>query len=314
MTILVTSPFNPQHWVSELQKHFPDRSIATMEEPFDRRSVHYVVSWHHPEGSLAGLPNLSAIISLGAGVDHIFRDPRLPPDALVIRIVNHNLTDRMSEYVVLHCLIRLRKMAFVTECQQAKKWVFDPTLPSAADVRVGLMGFGVLGQDAGQKLKMMGFDVAAWVRAPRPSEDIPFFAGFDELDAFLQRTDILVCLLPLTEETRGILNYGLLEKLAQDGRLGGPFLINCGRGGCQVEADILAALDNGILKGATLDVFETEPLPKDSPLWDHPDVTITPHNSALSNSTHVSNQIVKIIHQLEAGEIPEGVVNPERGY
>jgi glyoxylate/hydroxypyruvate reductase A len=144
------------------------------------------------------------------------------------------------------------------------------------------MGLGELGRDAARKLRIMGFDVAGWSRSPKALDGLPSFSGEDGMKAFLARTDILVSLLPLAPETRGLINAELLSGLARDGRLGGPFLINAGRGGLQVEADILAALDAGTLKGATLDVFETEPLPSDSPLWLHPAVTVTPHNAAMS--------------------------------
>jgi glyoxylate/hydroxypyruvate reductase A len=156
--------------------------------------------------------------------------------------------------------------------------------------------------------------VAGWSRSPKSVEGLATFAGEDGMAAFLARTDILVSLLPLTPETKGTINAALLAGLAQDGRLGGPFLINAGRGGLQVEADIMAALEAGTLKGATLDVFETEPLPADSPLWSHPAVTVTPHNAAMSEPEAVANLISAQIRRLEAGEPLEHVVDPKRGY
>jgi glyoxylate/hydroxypyruvate reductase A len=187
----------------------------------------------------------------------------------------------MSEYVVLHCLMHLREQRRYDAQQRQKLWDHDQIPPKASEVRVGIMGFGVLGQDAARKLRVMGFDVAGWSRSPKQVEGFRVYAGQD-LDAFLARTDILVALLPLTPSTRGILNRKLFGKLARDGRLGGPVLINAGRGRLQVEADILACLGDGTLKAATLDVFETEPLPANSPLWTHPAVTVTPHNAAVS--------------------------------
>jgi glyoxylate/hydroxypyruvate reductase A len=160
---------------------------------------------------------------------------------------------------------------------------------------------------------MMGFDVAAWSRTRKEAEGVRTFAG-EELDAFLARTDILVSLLPLTPDTRGILNGDLFQKLARDGRLGGPVLINAGRGGLQVEADILACLDDGTLKAATLDVFEKEPLPQDSGLWTHPNVTVTPHNSATSEPAMTARYIAEQILAIEAGEKPRALVDKTRGY
>jgi glyoxylate/hydroxypyruvate reductase len=176
------------------------------------------------------------------------------------------------------------------------------------------MGFGVLGQDAARKLKMMGFDVAGWSRSPKTVDGFRVFAGEEGLESFLARTDILVSLLPLTADTRGILNRRLFGRLARDGRLGGPVLINAGRGGSQVEADIVACLDDGTLKAATLDVFETEPLPQDSPLWTHPRVTVTPHNSAVSDPEMTARYIADQIRRHEAGAPFENVVDRARGY
>jgi glyoxylate/hydroxypyruvate reductase A len=176
------------------------------------------------------------------------------------------------------------------------------------------MGLGVLGADAARKLKVMGFDVAGWSRSPKNLDGIVTFSGDDGLASFLARTDILVSLLPLTAETRGILNEALFAKLARDGRLGGPILVNAGRGGLQGEADIIASLDDGTLKAATLDVFETEPLPADSPLWTHPAVTVTPHNAAASEANAISAYIAEQIRRFESGEPLENVVKRDLGY
>ena len=314
MTLLVAlTGWDVEPWVRRFQKRLPDRKIVTLGEPFDRRDVEYVAAWRHPPGSLAGLPSLAAIFSLGAGVDHLIGDARLP-DVPIVRVVDSDLTDRMSEYVVLHCLMHLRQQRRYDAQQREKRWVEDSHPPAARDVRVGVMGLGVLGGDAAKKLKVMGFDVAGWSRSPKAIEGIATFSGQDGLDAFLARTDILVCLLPLTAETRGILDKDLFAKLARGGRLGGPILINAGRGGLQVEADILPSLDDGTLKAATLDVFETEPLPPDSPLWTHPAVTVTPHNAAASDADAISAYVAEQIRRFEAGGPLENVVKRDAGY
>ncbi len=300
-------------WVRRFEALLPDRKIVILGEPFDRRDVHYVVSWKHPPGSLAGLPNLAAIFSLGAGVDHLMGDDRLP-DVPIVRVVDPDLTDRMSEYVVLHCLMHLRQQRRYDAQQRERVWLEDEHPPAAREVRVGIMGLGVLGGDAARKLEVMGFDVSGWSRSPKAVDGIAAYSGEDGLEAFLRRTDILVALLPLTEETRGILNKDLFARLARDGRLGGPILINAGRGGLQVEADILASLDDGTLKAATLDVFETEPLPPDSPLWTHPAVTVTPHNAAVSEAGAITAYIAEQIRRFEAGEPLAHVVKRDLGY
>jgi glyoxylate/hydroxypyruvate reductase A len=252
------------------------------------------------------------IFSLGAGVDHLMRYPDLP-EVPIVRVAQEDLTDRMSEYVVLQSLMHLRDQRRYDTQQRDRVWSSDAFAPKASDVRVGMLGFGVLGQDAARKLRAMGFDVAGWSRTRKEVEGFRVYAG-DELDAFLARTDILVCLLPLTPDTHGILNAELFAKLARDGRLGGPVLINAGRGGLQVETDILASLDDGTLRAATLDVFETEPLPADSPLWSHPRVTVTPHNAAVSEPEATARYIVDQIRRFERGEPLQNVVDPARGY
>jgi glyoxylate/hydroxypyruvate reductase len=230
-----------------------------------------------------------------------------------VRFVDPDLTGRMVEYVALHVLYHHRRMCEFRELQARKVWKYVPE-PAAHEVRVGVMGLGVLGTDAARKLKVMGFDVAGWSRSRKDVEGIETFSGEDGLDTFLKHTDILVSLLPLTDETRGLLDKRLFAKLARDGRLGGPILVNAGRGGLQVEADILASLDDGTLKAATLDVFETEPLPAESRLWMHPAVTVTPHNAAASEANAISAYVADQIRRFEAGEPLANVIRRELGY
>jgi glyoxylate/hydroxypyruvate reductase len=314
MTLLVAiNGWDAQAWVSRLRAAIPSRPVVQIGEPFDRREVHYVAAWKHTHGSLAGLPNLEAIFALGAGVDHVLADPKLP-DVPLIRVIDDGLTHQMSEYVVMHTLMHLRQHTRYDAQQRQKIWQDHRDQPLAREVRVGILGCGHLGQDAARKLQMMGFDVAGWNRSAKTVEGVPLFTGMEGLDAFLARTDILVVLLPLTAETKGILNLSLFTKLAQNGRLGGPVVINSGRGGLQVEADILKALETGILKGVTLDVFENEPLPLDSPLWDHTRVTLTPHNAAVSHPEDIAAHVARQIAAIEAGETPLGLVDRTRGY
>lgn len=314
MTLLVAiNGWDVAPWLDRFRRFLPDVPIVAAGEAFDPAAIRYVASWKHTPGSLAGLPNLEAILSLGAGVDHLIGDPELPA-VPVVRVVDRDLTARMSEYVVMHCLIHLRRQKQYDRQQREAVWHDERDQPAAREVRVGLLGLGVLGGDAARKLAVLGFDVAGWSRSPKTVDGIRSYSGEAGLDAFLARTDILVCLLPLTPATRGILNRPLFSGLARDGRLGGPALINAGRGGLQVEADILACLDDGTLRAATLDVFATEPLPADSPLWRHPGVTITPHNAATSDPDAVAGAIAAQIRRHEAGEPWRDVVDPAVGY
>jgi glyoxylate/hydroxypyruvate reductase len=235
------------------------------------------------------------------------------PAAPIVRVVDPDLTTRMSEWVVLQVLLHHRQFRRYERQQRQRVWAEDEGQPAARDVRVGILGLGVLGLDAARKLQALDFDVAGWSRTAKPIEGLATFHGADGLDALLARTDILVSLLPLTPETRGLFNASLFAKLRRDGRIG-PVLVNAGRGGLQVEADILSALETGVLKGASLDVFETEPLPADSPLWAREDVFISPHNAAVSEPNAVARYIAEQILEYERGGPLRNLVDRGRGY
>lgn len=314
MTILLsTGIWAVEDWERPLAKLAPGRRVVVAgRDDFDPAEVHYALVWKPPAGLLAGLPNLRTIFSLGAGVDHILADETLP-DAPLARIVDPDLTMRMTEWVVLQVLFHHRQ-TFGYMRQQAERHWDEIKQPAAADVRVGVMGLGVLGRDACAVIARLGFDTAGWSRSPQEVAGVTCFHGRDGFDAFLARTDILVSLLPLTEETRGLIDHKLLAKLPRDGALGGAVLINAGRGGQQVAADVLAALDDGTLVGASLDVFETEPLPQDSPFWGHPKVLVYPHVAAVSDANALTRLILRQIERVEAGLPPEHLVDRERGY
>jgi glyoxylate/hydroxypyruvate reductase len=300
-------------WVNRFQSLLPERKVVSDRDDFDPASIHYVACWKHAPGSLARLPDLKVMFSLGAGVDHLMSDPDLP-DVPVVRMVDTDLTERMTEWVVWQSLDWLRQGKMYRANQAERRWFDDRHQPAASDVSVGVMGLGVLGQDAISRLKALRFDVAGWSRSPKQIDDVETFHGDDGLTQFLARTDLLVVLMPLTPDTRGIINARLLAGLKQGGRLGGPILMNAGRGGLQVEVDILAALESGKLRGASLDVFETEPLPQESPLWAHPQVTVTPHNSAMSSPEAIAAAIAGQIRTLEGGGELINTVDRKRGY
>ena len=300
-------------WIARLTRLLPAHAIVTPATLKDPASIRYGVSWRHALGTFAGLSNLQALFSLGAGVDHMMRDPDLPA-APIVRVVDPDLRDRMSEWVVMHALMHMRGVRRLERQQAARLWRGDPDQPAARDVRVGIMGLGALGADAARKLRVIGFETMGWSRTPRALDGVACFHGVDGLDAMLGQTDILVCLLPLTDATRGVLNARLFAKLARGGRLGGPVLINAGRGGLQVETDILAALDTGVLIAASLDVFETEPLPETSPLWSHPNIWISPHDAAMSEPDAVARYVAGEILAFERGEPLRNVVDPALGY
>lgn len=302
-----------QPWVEAFRARLHGWTVLPLDEVSDPTGVRFVVAWRHPRGALTQFGGLRAVFSLGAGVDHLLSDPQLP-EVPIARVVDPDLTGRMSEWAVLHVLARHRQQARYRRQQRDKVWDDDLRQPAARDVRVGVMGLGVLGSDAARKLQVIGFNVAGWSRTLKTVAGIRTFAGERELDGFLAHAQILLVLLPLTPVTRGILNARLFGKLARDGHLGGPVVLNAGRGGLQVEADILRCLDDGTLHAVTLDVFETEPLPTESPLWHHPGVTITPHNAAVSNYDAIADLIKAQVEACERGEPLNHLVDRVREY
>jgi glyoxylate/hydroxypyruvate reductase len=314
MSVLIAiSGWDPKPWRARMEALLPSHEIVMLNEPFDRAAVRYALTWRHPPGALKDLPNLRVILSLGAGVDHLFADPALP-DRPIVRVVDPDLTNRMSEWVVMHALVHLRQLRRYESQQREHVWEDDDQQPKASDIQIGLLGLGVMGQDAAAKLNAVGFKVAGWSASLKSLPDIACFSGADGLKRMLKQTDVLIVLLPLTPETRGIINASLLSQLKRDGPLGGPILINAGRGGLQVEADILAALDSGAVKGASLDVFDREPLPSDSRLWSHPAVYVSPHNAAISSPKAIAALVARQIEADERGGPLAHLVHRRRGY
>jgi glyoxylate/hydroxypyruvate reductase len=311
--LLAITGWDPAPWKQRFRAAAPGRDIRLWPDRVgDPADIAYVAAWLPPPGAFARFAKLRAIFSLGAGVDALLRDGALP-QVPIVRVVDPSLMQRMTEYVTLHVLMHHRRQRLYDTQQRQRLWYEHPQ-PAAHEVHVGIMGLGVLGRDAAEVLVRLGFQVAGWSRTPRTLPGIACFDGAAGLDAFLARTEILVCLLPHTPVTEGILNLTLLRKLKRDGALGGAFLINAGRGRLQVDADIIQALDDGVLAGATLDVFPTEPLPATSPLWTHPSVTITPHNAAASVPEEVVGYIVKQIERFEAGQALDNVIDRASGY
>jgi glyoxylate/hydroxypyruvate reductase A len=310
--LLATGPWAIEPWAAAIRAGDPDRPLHLWPDLPDPAAIRYALVWKPPEGMLAKLPGLSAIFSLGAGVDHLVFQAGLP-DVPIVRVVSGDLTQRMAEWVVLQVLMHHRRQRIYDAFQARRHWE-ELDQPAAAAVRVGVMGLGVLGRHAADILARLGFKVAGWSRRPVAMPGVESFSGGEALDAFLARTDILVCLLPLTHETRGILALPLFRKLARDGALGGPVIVNAGRGGLQVEGDIIAAIRDGVLAGASLDVFEREPLEADSPLWGLPNVIITPHAAAASEPAAIVPDILAGIAAFEAGQPLANVVDRNSLY
>lgn len=314
LLVIGESPRTPD-FANATRSQAPERDVRLWPDTGEPAEVKYALAWGPKPGALKQFPNLELIVSVGAGVDHLLRDPELP-HVPVVRYVDPDLTSRMTSYVVLHTLLHCRRMTEYIDQQRRAIWNHLPE-PAPEVVRVGIMGAGVLGQAAAAALRAVGFQVNAWSRSAKSIPQTRCFAGALELDAFLAQTDILVVLLPLTPETRGFINGELLSKLSTRGRprrLPGPVLINAGRGGLQVENDILAALESRQLYAASLDVFESEPLDTASPIWTHPRIIVTPHNAAESTTESIVAYFLHQVARHEAGQPPENLVDRSRGY
>ena len=315
MALLVIGSDRAEDFFQTARNFAPERDIRLFGQHGADEDITSVLAWQPPHGALKAFPNLKLIVSVGAGVDHLFSDPELPAVA-VSRYVDPDLTTRMTEYIVLHTLLHTRRLTEYLAQQRTATWRYLPE-PTAAQIRVGVMGLGVLGQAAAATLLNLGYQVRGWSRSTKQVAGVDCFAGSEELDAFLAETDVLAVLLPLTKATEGLINRDLLRRLSRTGRhprLPGPVLINAGRGKLQIETDILAALEASELHAASLDVFETEPLPATSPLWSHPQVVVTPHNAAESADESIVGYFLRQVKRSERGEPPENIVDPEVGY
>lgn len=281
--------------------------IYDFEEDHPREVVKMAIVWKHPEGSLSAYPNLGCIASFGAGVDFIFNDPGLPDEIPVTRVVDPVLATDMSEFVIARILGHLKNLQAYTLEHQQRIW--NPKqYKRIRDVSVGIMGLGALGSALAKDLDALGFRTHAWVYS-QGTREIKTFTGQEGLQAFLQETDILVCLLPLTPETQGILNKDLFRQLRPS-----AYIINVARGGHLVDEDLLEMIDSGHLSGAALDVFHEEPLPENHPFWGHPLIAFTPHVASVSDPDSVIPQLLENYRRLCQGEPLINLVSREKGY
>ena len=295
-------------WKRHMSTLLPEMEVRLWRDPGDPDDVEYAVVWQPEPGWLKTFPNLKCIVSVGAGIDHVLKDPHLPSGVPILRTTGPELSVRMREYVTLHVLRLHRRLPEIEAGQPLREWrqIIEPPAPER---RVGVMGLGNLGADCARTLSAIGFQVAGWARSAKDIDGVESFAGAAGLEPFLARTEILVCMLPLTPETEGILNARLFAALPR-----GACVINVARGGHLVEADLLAALDSGQVRAATLDVFHQEPLPDDHPFWDHPGILITPHVASLIDPAAGGRAIADNLRKFIAGEPVADLVDGTRGY
>ncbi len=292
-------------WLQGLRAALPQAQVE-LWTPGAAPADHAVV-WSPPQQFLDEQPQLKAIFNIGAGVDALMK-LRLPREALVVRLDDAGMSVQMAEYVC-HAVIRhFREFDGYEADVKAGKWSYR--MPrSRADFPVGIMGLGVLGERVAQALQACEFPLRGWSRSPKVLAGVQCFAGEQQFNEFLAATRILVCLLPLTPDTRDIMRRDSLSRLQSGG-----YVINVARGAHLVDEDLIALLDSGQLAGATLDVFRTEPLPAGHPFWTHPKITVTPHTSARTLREESIAQIAGKIAALERGEPIAGIVNAARGY
>jgi glyoxylate/hydroxypyruvate reductase A len=309
MAILFYSAVDPAtRWQAEIMRQMPGRECRVWPETGHPAEIDYAIVWRPPPGLLASLPRLRMILSVGAGIDHILRDPTLPAGVPVVRLVDPYLTDAMSEYVALQ-VFRLHRQDLDYQAQQRREEWIELPQKNAGERTVGILGCGVIGREAGRRLKAFGFDVAGWTRSARQVPEFPTYAGPAGFEQLLGRSEILVCLLPLTPETEGILDATAFARLPR-----GAGIVNAGRGRHLVEDDLIPALDSGQLSAAALDVFRDEPLPQGHPFWRHPRIVVTPHIAGVTNPASAAAVLCEAIRRFEARESVPNLVDPARGY
>ncbi|MHC2993329.1 dehydrogenase [Pontibacter sp. HJ8] len=296
------------HWVTALTERRPGLDVRVYPDAGSPDEIEFALAWNHPLGAFKEFPNLKCIASTGAGVDHILRDPELPAQVQVTRIVDDNLTQDMATFVVAQVLNHMRDLHGYKAAQNTSSWKQKRYLRTQ-DVTIGVMGMGVLGSHTALQLSQLGFKVLGWSRSAKLLEGIGAYAGPEELDAFLSSSNILICLLPLTKETANILNKQTFEKLPQD-----AFVINVARGEHLVEEDLIEMLDKGHLSGASLDVFRTEPLPEEHPFWSHPKINVTPHIASVTDPASAVSQVLENYDRLRNGEDLLNLVSRTKGY
>jgi glyoxylate/hydroxypyruvate reductase A len=308
MTFVYKSdPVRGAQWARLFARKAPDVPFRMWPDIGDPAQVRYLAAWVVPPGLAAAFPNLELLFCVGAGVDQLDLSA-VPKTIPIVRMIEPHLVGGMVEYVTLAVLALHRDWLAYAAQQRQRHWQPLPVL-TPRKRRVGVMGLGVLGSAVLEKLRGFGFPCAGWSRSPRVLEGIDCYAGEVALPAFLARTDILVCLLPLTESTRGILDRRLFEALPR-----GAALINVGRGGHLVQDDVLRALDEERLSAAILDVTDPEPLPREHPLWTHPRVVVTPHIASETQPETAVEAVLDNIRRHRRGEPLVGLVDRERGY
>ncbi len=295
-------------WKAVLKGLAPDLNFYSYLEDHPRDEIEVAFVWKHPQGIFTQYPSLQYVASFGAGVDFLLEDPQFPPNIPITRVVDPVLAADMSEFVIGVILSHLKNLHQYKADQLNSVWQPLP-YKRIDEVKIGVMGLGALGTALSKDLISLGFQVLGWSRTVKKMEGVTSFAGPDEQGQFLEQSDILVCLLPLTDDTRGILNSSLFEQLPK-----GAYIINVARGGHLVDEDLIEMLNTEHLSGACLDVFHEEPLNKKHPFWNHPKIFMTPHIASVSDVHAVAPQLLENYHRFKQGLPLLNEVSTTSGY
>jgi glyoxylate/hydroxypyruvate reductase A len=305
---LYTSDESAQHWQLEFDRQFPHLIVQDWLDIANPEQVKYGIVWKPTQAFFERFPNLTTLFNLGAGVDAILNNAAVPKHIDIYRIEDGGMAAQMNQYFSYFLLHYFRDMDRYQQQQSLNQWQVQP-FKAASSFRVGILGLGQLGSQLAQHLQSYGFDVAGWSRNKKHLNGVTSYAGPEELESFLNRTDALCCLLPLTPDTQGILNRKNLSNLPK-----GAVVINAGRGEHLIVHDLFQLLDENHLRGAVLDVYEQEPLHTESPLWQHPKVMMTPHSSAQSEYAPCVEKIGNTLQAITNNQTPSGLVDRSRGY
>jgi glyoxylate/hydroxypyruvate reductase A len=298
---------DPEPWRRAFAAAFPQMPFEVWPDVQDSHAVRYALVWDPPSGMLQTLPQLKAVLALGAGVDALLADPTTP-QVPVVRLIDAGLAPQMAEYAIYAVLHFQRAMGRYAALQRQRAW--QPLVPVlASEWPVGIMGTGVIGGLIVKHLGALGYPVRGWSRSGTAIAGVESFAGEAGLEHFLSQSRVVVNVLPLTPQTAGVLNARTFAAMPR-----GAYVVNIGRGGHVVEADLLAALDTGQIAGAMLDVFGDEPLPESHSFWTHPGVIVTPHIAGVTIAAEAEAQVIENVRRMERGEAPVGVVDRAQGY
>jgi len=302
---IIAPPTQTKKWEIEFHKQAPNEDLLIGYETDNPGEIECVLVWGHPKGSLEKFKNLKLIFSMGAGVDHILNDDTIPKDIPISRIVDPQMAFSMTNYILMAVLNYQRCWYDFQDAQKRNHWAqfeFDEK-----NLKVGILGIGHLGMDAANALHRLGFEVFGYSNSSKETI-FPSFYG-NQLTEFLQKINVLVCTVPLTPKTRGLLSAKLFNNLVHP-----TYLINVSRGAVHIEKDIIKSIKNGKLTGAFLDVFEKEPLPKNSPLWQNPKIKITPHIASLTYAEESIRQALENFKRVKNGKEPHNEVSRDNMY